>query len=448
MSRQWGLVPVATLVAALLAGCSVHHAGPAGIVAPDRVVSITADTDRGVTKSTITLGAVVYRQDTFAQFGLGSLGGRPADELLKPFVDDINTHGGIAGRRLVVKVSQFSPLVPAQSQTACVDQADDKKVFLTLAEVSLTDDAQERCLASRQTPVVTSNSSSLADLQAAGGWVHQISMAKDRVFKNWVDWLITAGIATPASKIGVVHSDNPEDNALVDKVILPYLGERGLNVAARAAFSGMTIPTVTGDAQDAVLRFKEAGVDLILPDLDFLRFFVFLQAASSAELKARYSASDLGYLSLDAATNFYPAAFAGTKGLTAYDGGLGGLAGDLSPALKDCLDVYQAGGQQLASSSNVARLAELLQVAQFCEELRLVAHVASVAGPHLNRASFLAAFDKVTSWTAGVTLSGPLSFGPAKFDGPDNVAVIEWRADCGNGASCYARVEPFKKGRW
>jgi ABC-type branched-subunit amino acid transport system substrate-binding protein len=457
VKRRPGVVAVAlALVAGLLtanflAGCSVHHPGANGVVAPDRVVSLTADTDRGVTKSTITVGAVVYRQDTFAQFGLGSLGGRPADQLLKPFVDDINAHGGIAGRRLIVKVSQFSPLVPAESQTACVDQADDQKVFLTLAEVSLTDDAQERCLAARQTPVITSNSSTLADLQADGGWVHQISMAKDRVFKDWVDWLISSRIATPASRIGLVHSDNPEDNALVASVILPYLHQRGLTVAAQAAFSGLTIPTVTGDAQNAVLRFKSAGVDLVLPDLDFLRFFVFQQAASSADLKVRYSVSDLGQLSLDAATNFYPAAFGGTRGVTAYAGGLGsppGATGDLSPALQDCLDVYQAGGQPVTSSSTAARLAEVLQVAQFCEELRLVAHVASVAGPHLNRASFLAAFNQVGNWTDGVTLTGPLSFGPTKFDGPDRVAVIEWHADCGTGASCYGRVEPVKKGRW
>ncbi|MDQ6614037.1 MAG: ABC transporter substrate-binding protein [Actinomycetota bacterium] len=430
-----------------LANCSVHRSASSGLPAPDRVVSRTADVDRGVTATSVTLGVVAYRQDSFAQFGLSSLGGRPVAELLKPLVDDLNTRGGIAGRRVSVAVSEFSPLVPAEAQTACVDQAGDKKVFLTLAEVSLTDDAQERCLASRQTPVVTSNSSSQTDLAADAGWVHQIAMSKDRMFKNWVDWLVSSRTATPASKIGLVHADTAEDNALVTQVFVPYLRQRGLRVAAQAGFSGVTIASVASDSQGAAQRFRDAGVDLVLPDLDFLRVFLFLQAFAALGSQARFSVSDLGQVSLGVATSFYPPSFAGTRGITAYTGDLtGGGHGTVSPALQTCLDVYQSGGRQLPPSG-LERLADELQLAQFCEELALVAHVASLAGPHLNRASFVAAFDRVTGWSDRVALTGPLSFGPGKYDGADSYRQIEWRADCGAGESCYAELAPFAPGR-
>ncbi len=437
------------LVVALMAACSVHAtSGPAGLKAPNQVVSATADTDRGLTPTTMTIGAMVYRQDTFAQFGLGSLGGKPVEDLLKPLVDEINAHGGIAGRRVALAVTRFSPLVPAEAQTACVDQADDKKVFVTLAEISLTGDAQERCLAAHQTAVVTSNSSSLADLQADRGWVHQTSMAKDRVFKNWVDWLVSSGTATPASRIGLLRADTPEDNALADKVFLPYLNQRGLKVVAQAAFSGTSVDTATADAQNAALKFKSSGVDLVLPDLDFLRFFVFLGAASVNDLTAKYSVSDLGQLTLDVATSFYPASFDGSQGITAYAPDLSRRAqGTPGPALQDCLAVIAAGGQQL-SSSPMDHLADLLQVAQFCEDLRLVSQVASLAGPHLNRASFVAAFGKLANYGDRVTMTGPLTYGPSKFDGPDSYAVIKWQAKCASGDSCYAQVAPAVKGRW
>jgi ABC-type branched-subunit amino acid transport system substrate-binding protein len=453
-SRRWiplrgRVLVVALVVVGLTASCSVHStAGAGGLKAPKDVVSPTADTDRGLSATTITLGAVVYRQDTFAQFGLSSLGGKPVEELFKPLVDDLNAHGGIAGRHVVLAVSRFSPLVPAEAQTACVEQADDKKVFLTVGEISLTDDAQERCLAAHQTPVITSNSSSLADLQSDRGWVHQTSMAKDRLFKNWVDWLVSSGTATPTSKIGLLHADTAEDNALTDQVFLPYLGQRGLKVVAQAAFSGTSVDSATADAQNAALKFKASGVDLVLPDLDFLRSFVFLGAASVNGLTARYSVSDLGQLSLDVATSFYPASFDGTTGITAYSDGLSGRAATApSPALQDCLNVVQAGGQQLSSGAT-DRLADILQVAQFCEDLQLVARVASFAGPHLNRASFVAAFDQVTNFADRVTMTGPLSYGPSKFDGPDSYAVIRWQAKCASGGSCYVPVEPFAKGRW
>jgi ABC-type branched-subunit amino acid transport system substrate-binding protein len=440
------------LVATGLASCSVHKSPAGTMVAPDRVVNPGADRDRGVTATTMTIGVVAYRQDSFAQFGLSSLGGRPVAELLKPLVDDLNARGGIAGRRVTLAVSEFSPLVPAEAQTACVDQADDKKVFVTLAEVSLTDDAQERCLAMRQTPVVTSNSSSQADLAADAGWVHQVAMSKDRMFKNWVEALISAKAVTPDTRIGLAHADTAEDDALVSNVFIPYLTSKGLKVAAQAAFSGLTIASATADAQRAAARFRDAKVDLILPDLDFLRTFLFLQASGANGPQAHYSVSDLGQLSLGVATSFFPPSFGGTRGVTAYTSDLtgNGIGTDhtpLSPALQDCVTVYKRGGRPFPDSG-IERLADELQLAQFCEELALVSHVTSAAGPHLNRASFSAAFDKVSGFSDHVALTAPLSFGPGKFDGADSYRVIEWREDCGGGNSCYAELAPFAKGRW
>jgi ABC-type branched-subunit amino acid transport system substrate-binding protein len=435
-------------VALVLWGCSVHKTASGAAGAPSGVVSAGADTDRGVTATGITIGAVAYRQDSFAQFGLSSLGGRPVGDLLKPFVDDLNAHGGIGGRHVTLAVSEFSPLVPAEAQTACVDQADDKKVFVTLAEVSLTDDAQEKCLASRQTPVVTSNSSSLADLAADQGWVHQIAMSRDRMFKNWVDWLVASGTATPAAKIGLIHADTPEDDALATNVFVPYLRSKGLNVAAEATFGGLTIASAGSDANTAAARFRDAGVNLILPDLDFLRTFLFLNASGAMGSLAHYSVSDLGQMSLSVATSFYPDTFAGTKGITAYTNDITEAGPEpVSAALAACLAIYRTGGRTLPASG-VARLAEEVQVAQFCQELGLVKEVASRAGRHLNRASFSAAFDQVTGWSPQAALTGPLSFGPGKFDGADSYRVITWQADCGGGNSCYREVAPFTKGRW
>jgi ABC-type branched-subunit amino acid transport system substrate-binding protein len=445
------LLALVAAVSLALPACSVHKTsggGANGIPTPDQAVSSKADTDRGVTKTTLSIGAIVYKEDTFASFGLASIGGKPIEQIIKPFVDDINEHGGIAGRRLVVPITRFSPIIPADQQTACVDQADDKKVFATIAVVLYTTDG-ERCLASKQTPVLTSNSSSLANLKADAGWVHQISMAKDRIAKNWVDWLIASGTATPASKIGVLHSDDPEDNQLADGVFLPYLKQRGLNVVAQAAFSGLTIDTVTTSAQNAALKFRDAGVNLVLPDLDFLRFFVFLGAANNAGLKPRYSVSDLGQLSASATTNFYPSSFEGSEGVTAYTPAITGppTVPD-SPAFRDCLNIYQAHGQQL-STDPTNRLAEVLQIGQYCESLTLVAQLAKLAGAHLNRASFSNAYTKLGTWTDRVTLTGPLTFGSNKFDGPDEYAVIRWQANCGAGdVSCYQQIEPHKKGRW
>jgi ABC-type branched-subunit amino acid transport system substrate-binding protein len=446
--RQHARVFLSVLtVAAALTGCTVHKTAGGQIVPPDTAVSPKADTDRGITNTTITVGAVVFKEDTFAQFGVTLPGKRPED-IVKPFVDEINERGGLGGRRLIVDITRYSPIVPAEIQTACVEQAEDKKVFVTLASLLFNADG-ERCLASKQTPVLTSNTSSLADLKQDAGWVRQVSMAKDRIVKNWVDWLVSSGTATPSSKIGVVHGDNPEDNALNDRVFVPYLRQRGLHVAGQVALSGTTVDTVTSEAQNAVLQLKSAGADLVLPNLDFLRTFAFLGAAGNARYQPRFSVSDLGQLSIDATTSFYPASFDGTKGVTAYVTGQGGPGQDpSSPAFQECLRVYQSHGQQLSTDST-ARLQDILYLSQFCELLHLTAKVVQLAGPHLNRASFLGAFAKLGAWSERVTLTGPLTFAANKYDGPDEYAVIQWQAGCGKGDfSCFRQVESFKRGSW
>jgi hypothetical protein len=434
LARRRAVAATATAAIFLLTtSCSVHHGRGSSITRADKAVNINADNDRGVTKNTIRIGAVVYRDNSFSQFGLASITGKRAEDILKPFVDDLNEHGGIAGRRVSIAVSQFSPLVPAEQQTACVDQATDEKVFVTVAPVFFSNDG-ERCLASNNTPVVTSNASSLAELRANQGWVHQIAMAKDRVAKNWIDWLVDSGTATPASKIGLVHGGTPEDNALTSNIVVPYLRERGLNVVSQVAFTGTTVDTVTAEAQNAALQFKHAGIDLVLPNLDFLRFFVLIGAIDSASLHPHYSVSDLGQLAIDATTSFYPDTFNGTQAVS---------ANRQIPAADECVQIYQAHGQHLSTDSTM-RLVETLELAQYCEQLRLIARVAELAGPHLNRASFVGAFAKLNGWSDRVTLTGPLTFGPGKFDGPDDYAVRSWLSAC----SCYHQVAAMKKGRW
>src|SRR5439155_18288066 len=104
--------------------------GSGGVVPPDQALDAKAPTDRGISDDTITIGTVVFKENTFAQFGVNATGKRP-EQILKPFVDENNEHGGINGKRLLVAVTRYSPLVHSDLQTACVEQSDDYKVFAT-----------------------------------------------------------------------------------------------------------------------------------------------------------------------------------------------------------------------------------------------------------------------------------------------------------------------------
>jgi ABC-type branched-subunit amino acid transport system substrate-binding protein len=423
--------------------------GSGGVVPPDQALDVNASTDRGISDDTITIGAVVFKENTFAQFGVTSNGKRP-EEILKPFVDDINEHGGINGKRLLVAVTRYSPLIPADLQSACVEQAEDYKVFATLASPGFGPEG-EVCLASKQTPVITTNNSSAHTLNdRTMGWVRETVMNKDRMAKDWIDWLVSSKTVSTANRIGIISAENPEDTPLVNDVIVPYLKSKKLNVVEQIAYSGTTVDTVTAESQSAILKFKTKGVDVVLPDLDFLRTASFVMTADSSSYHPKYAVSDLGLLSVDATTTFYPASqWTGTTAVTSYVTGQN-VSKQLptTPSFKECQSIYNAHGETFTTDPTEIG-AEVVGMMYFCEHLHLFAQVTKLAGSHLNRASFLDAFSRLGTWSERVTLTNPLTFGPQKFDGVDEFALVKWQPACyTDKLGCYRLLNGFAKGNW
>jgi ABC-type branched-subunit amino acid transport system substrate-binding protein len=423
--------------------------GSGEVVPPDLALDANAATDRGISADTITIGSVVFKENTFAQFGV-TANGKRAETVLKPFVDDINEHGGINGKRLLVAVTRYSPLIPADLQSACVEQSEDYKVFATLAGPGFGPEG-EVCMASKQTPVITTNNSSAHTLnERTLGWVRETVMNKDRMAKNWVDWLISSKTVSPANRIGIIYAENPEDTPLVTNVLVPYLKEKKLNIVEQIAYSGTTADTVTAESQNAILKFKTKGVDVVLPDLDFLRTASFVTTADSGNYHPKYVVSDLGLLSTDFTTSFYPAGqWTGTTAVTSYVTGQN-VAKQLptTTSFKECQSIYNAHGETFTSDpANVG--AEVVAMMYYCEHLHLFAQVAKLAGTNLNRASFLGAFSKLGTWSERVTLTNPLTYGPQKFDGVDDFAVVKWQPACyTDKLGCYRLLNGFAKGNW
>ena len=67
---------VLCVIALTVTACTVHSTASI-LVSPDKAINIDATTDRGLTPTTITIGALMYKPNTFAQFGVSTLGGKP-----------------------------------------------------------------------------------------------------------------------------------------------------------------------------------------------------------------------------------------------------------------------------------------------------------------------------------------------------------------------------------
>lgn len=427
----------------------VSSSGPAASPAANRVASKEARTasDRGVTQDAIVLGILATAEDTFGEFG-ATYKGKRHEQVLRPFVDEINKSGAINGRKVEVKLQRYNPLRTDDMQAACVAMAEDYKVFAAIAPAGFYGDA-EVCMANKQTPLLTNNNSSAdTNYRREQGWVRQTSMNKDRLIKNWVDWMIATGQVNGSTKHALVYTDVPEDRQVVLDVMIPYMRSKGLQQPQVAALSLGTADTSTAEAQSAVLKFKSDGVQLVWPVTNFLQWYVFLQQADAAQYHPRYTASDFGLIASDA-TSFYPASqWADVKGVTTTRTGEAAV-GKLptTPSFNECLKVYKAGGETIAPDPNDSSKPDGTEVTNmmfYCEHLALFADAARRAGINPTRPGFLSALGSTGTWTHRVTMTERLGFTPTKYDGADLFAIVQWKSSC----TCNRQIEGFRAGAW
>ena len=126
------------------AGATPPDAGNGGQSAPDDAAAARPPTandtgteprqasDQGVTPEEIRLG-ILHTSDAFFAATGGST--KDVNRVIAPFIKEINDNGGINGRKVVPKISTYDPLSADSMKAACVEQAEDHKVFASIAQI-------------------------------------------------------------------------------------------------------------------------------------------------------------------------------------------------------------------------------------------------------------------------------------------------------------------------
>jgi ABC-type branched-subunit amino acid transport system substrate-binding protein len=434
-------------------GTTVGSAGegapsaPLGNQALDPSVPRTAS-DRGVTEDEMLLGILHTADSFFAATGQET---KNVARVIAPFIKEVNEQGGINGRTVLPRISTYDPLSAESMNAACVQQAEDHKVFASIAQIGYYGDA-EICMATKQVPLLTfNNSTEKTNVEREKGWVRQTNQNKDRNIKNWIDWMIQAGLVNNATKTGLIYVDVPEDRDLVHGIVLPYIESKGLRAPELATLSA-SIAQTPSESQSAVLQFKSAGVEMVLPLVSFLRILIFAEQAEASDYRPEYSVSDFGLLSTDAMAGMPPSQWEGVRGITVLPTGVQ-EPGALPPSanFQECHRVYKKYGEDFAPHPDDPSRPEGIEVANmmhYCQHVALFAEAARRAGVNPTRRSYLAQFDSLGTWNHRVVLSERLTFGPRKYDGADLYAVIQWRSGCNSDGGCYRQIEGFRPGAW
>jgi hypothetical protein len=333
-------------------------------------------TGPGVDAKTIHIG-IPYATDTQAAnaaLGAGGISQGDPHAQAKVVIDDINAHGGIAGRKIEPvwhEVSSTSPETADQlEQEECDDFTKDHKVFVFM-EGSGTRDLIRDC-AEKNGAMIVSDPLSTSDQSTFSRFPHYIEITGfrlDRMSRFLPDvlkgqgyfsgWNAVTGSAAPTkAKVGIMTYDYPTFVGAVSKVLVPKLAQLGYPVAAEDVRtvtwlnSNSDAGALAAGVSAAVLKFRQDQVThVLIIDERGLLTLLFVNQAQSQRYFPRYGwNTQNGPQALKDGANFPSQQLIGSKGM-GWLPGLDMSAADDPPngpysneTRRKCNELYKAHG--------------------------------------------------------------------------------------------------------
>jgi ABC-type branched-subunit amino acid transport system substrate-binding protein len=397
-------------------------------------VQLTAS-DQGVTEKTLKVGFLIPNIAGLGAAGATATNSRTdMEDVIKAYVDHVNKTGGVAGRKVVYVTTESDPVNASSQQAACIKLTTDEKVFAAFDTASTLGVAQN-CYAQKGVILVTtaSQTNSEQNFQRNGGLLASSGSSQNRVLKNWTDLALAAGYIGPGKgKLGILSTECAPDPEAIDGDFKPYLKEKGV------AYLDVRLSCDLGTAQQqvsgAVLQFRQAGVDRVLPSAIFVTVNNFLQAAEAQQYRPKYYCSDMWGMCLDIFTSNFPTAqWDGARGFTFSHSGEDKAGAPLSPAVQRCSKMLTDAGVPGITD----QMGKDAGAVAFCDSFFLWVTAMRNAPPNPRRADFPAALAAVgDQWESAY--AGRAVFGPGKFNGGDDYAPVQWAGGC----SCYTQTGP------
>ena len=395
----------------------------------------------GVDAKTVNVGIAYAVNSSAANAAIGANGVTQGDTKAEEqaLIDDINAHGGFAGRKVVPVWHEYdaksTASADAQEQAACDDYTQDHETFAVMDSAR---DPLLACLDKRGGLVVDSplSASDGARFTRFPYYVEVASMNLDRSAAALAPALGTQGwsagwdasLGQPRSqkaKVGIVAYDYPTFAHAVDQVLVPGLAKVGLAPDAadvrRVTWlqSNSDAGAVAAAISSAVLKFRQDGVDhVIVFDERGLLTLLFLKTAQSQHYFPRYGwTSQNGPQTFLDAGDVQPQQLVGSMGI----GWLPQL--DITPsqnldngpysndARRRCVALYRSKGISFPDTNAEAGGLDI------CTQFWFFQAVGNALGTGpINRGRFMAAVERLGSSFQGAGSLG-LRFGPGQHDG-------------------------------
>lgn len=379
------------------------------------------DSWTGVTADTIKLGLAGVDPDEVRAFGI-EFDGPGSQQLYEAWIEALNERGGVLGRYVELAFAPYLPIGEAQAEAACVALTEDAQVFaatgILLGDTSL-------CITeTHETPYIgIFGQSAERDARAIAPFL-AIEMADDRQRSAGVQEFIDQGLL---EGVTVALYTEAQDRAVTEGVIEPLLADAGVDVV-----ENITIDDFGDDAaaQDqaldtAVERMRSADVDVVLNVSNFAPLMVAFQR--NGWFPEQILATSAQAISADfvAGSGIQPASLENVLVAAPYVPTKDELLAD--PLLAECIEEYNASGQEPQIVAEDAEAASLVSVANQCAAFRLFVMSATGAGVDLTPDTFGAAADALGELELPGVVYGSLA--PGKRSVGDAIGVYDFDAE-------------------
>jgi len=362
------------------------------------------------------------------------------------YVKEINDAGGINGRQIHASIVPYDPTNAADSRALCKDWTEGSPgAFAVIDGLGTVAGDEQLCVTQEgSTPLLSAWSTVTDWTQKGAPYLWWLGPDQGAMLQALVAWGQGAGLLGATSKVGIVVSDQADDQAALNSYLLPDLRKAGITDAMVQTLPGNPSDSASTAAQAplVVQRLKAAGVTSVIPLIPFNAFFPELQAQSQQQYYPKLLLSDY-QSSINTALGLLPVpyekALDGQEGITAETLGASdddrpASQGGYNAGTRSCYTDWFKAYPGIPAGKKSAHLEAQGPDAGWCQAIRLFAAAATKAGPNLNRRTFVQAMASVQGFDG--TWYPTLTYGPTKFAGPSQYEVVRLHTNDPNANAC------------
>ena len=418
--------------------------GSSPLAGGSSTVAGLTNSDRGVTATTITIAFLVVDLGGVSKVGVSVPGFdvQSQEGYINTFLDNVNSQGGILGRKIVPVFVTYDPTNQSTSATACRTATQDHEIFAAIDFGGGLNEPGQLCFTQQNhTPLIGEGAFGTAPeiYQQSGGYLFTINASGLRALANLAYMLDTNGVLK-GKKIGIVDRDFPGTLQTVTDGLVAILQQDGYQVLYRADLSSDD-GTAASQAPVEAHQMQVHGVDTVFLLSDFIIGSAFVQAADKGAYHPLSVTSDFESMTNDTALSSMPSTFQAV-GVTASRIGEWRV-GLPEPAVDAaCRQIYSAAtGANPQRSDNAYGGMDLA-----CGFVDLIVRGATPAGPDLTRDKFVDGLQQIGS--IAYPFFGGFSYRSGKFDGGDSIRMLTFNPSCDGGSACWMPQGDFVDPRY